>query len=322
MLPAGWVSWSSYVLSLSPIDTGLHLGRAKQTIGFHDEGLAGRYPATMSTADIPQSSVLSVDIDGHIATVWLDREEQRNAFAPEFWADFPVVMNALGELDEVRVIVIAARGSAFSVGIDLKAFGPTLMGGEESNVASRMVMYRSAKTLQNTFNSIANNPKPVIAAIHGYCLGAGIDLITACDIRFAASDAIFSVRETRIGMVADVGTIQRLPKIINPGAVADLVYSGRDIDADEALALGLVNRVLENAESVQVEAHALAKQIAANSPLAVQGSKAVLRAGEGRSVEEALDYVALWNSSFITSNDFKEAIMAFIEKREPKFTGT
>jgi enoyl-CoA hydratase len=178
------------------------------------------------------------------------------------------------------------------------------------------------KKLQNTFSSIANNTKPVIAAIHGYCLGAGIDLITACDVRFAASDAVFSVRETQIGMVADVGTIQRLPNIINPGAVADLVYSGRDIDAEEALALGLVTRVLADAEAVQAEANELARQIAANSPLAVQGSKAVLRAGEGRSVDEALDYVALWNSSFITSNDFKEAIMAFIEKRDPKFTGT
>jgi enoyl-CoA hydratase len=196
------------------------------------------------------------------------------------------------------------------------------MGGEESNVASRMEMYRSAKRLQNTFSSIANNPKPVIAAIHGYCLGAGIDLISACDVRFASSDAVFSVRETRIGMVADVGTIQRLPKIINPGAVADLVYSGRDVDAREALSMGLVTRVLDDAASTQAEAHALASQIAANSPLAVQGSKAVLRAGEGRSVDEALDYVALWNSSFITSNDFKEAIIAFIEKRDPEFTGT
>jgi enoyl-CoA hydratase len=231
-------------------------------------------------------------------------------------------MDALGALDEVRVIVIAARGSAFSVGIDLKAFGPILMGGDESNVASRMEMYRSAKRLQNTFSSIANNPKPVIAAIHGYCLGAGIDLISACDVRFASSDAVFSVRETRIGMVADVGTIQRLPKIINPGAVADLVYSGRDVDAREALSMGLVTRVLDDAASTQAEAHELASQIAANSPLAVQGSKAVLRAGEGRSVDEALDYVALWNSSFITSNDFKEAIIAFIEKRDPEFTGT
>lgn len=275
----------------------------------------------MSMTEIPESSVLSVDITDHVATVWLDRGEQRNAFAQEFWADLPEVMHALGALDEVRVIVIAAKGTAFTVGIDLKAFGPTLMGGE-SSVASRMALYRSVKNLQNTFNSIADNPKPVIAAVHGYCLGAGIDLITACDIRFAAEDAVFSVRETQIGMVADLGTIQRLPKIINPGAVADLIYSGRDIDAQEALALGLVTRIAHDAPSVQAEAHELARQIAANSPLAVQGSKAVLKAGEGRSVEEALDYVALWNSAFITSNDFKEAIMAFIEKRDPDFTGT
>ncbi len=276
----------------------------------------------MSDVEVPPSSVLDVEVDSHVATVWLDRAEYNNAFAHELWTDLPNVMDTLGAAKAVRVIVIAAKGPAFTVGIDLKAFGPELMDDEESDVASRMAMYQRVKTLQTTFTSIANNPKPVIAAVHGYCLGAGIDLITACDIRFAAADSVFSVRETRIGMVADVGTVQRLPKIINPGAVADLVYSGRDFDADEALELGLVSRVLPDAMTVQEAAHELARLIAANSPLAVQGSKAVLRAGEGRSVEEALDYVALWNSSFIASNDFRESIIAFIEKRDPRFTGT
>lgn len=275
----------------------------------------------MSTNTIPESTVVSVEIDGHVATVWLDRPDQRNAFAQDFWADLPQVMAALGARNDVRAIVIAARGPAFTVGIDLKAFGADLMG-DDSGVASRMALYHRVKQLQKTFTSIADNPKPVIAAVHGYCLGAGIDLITACDVRFAAADAVFSVRETRIGMVADVGTIQRLPSIINPGAVADLVFSGRDFDADEALNLGLVTRIAADAESVQREAFELAAQIAANSPLAVQGSKAVLSAGEGRSVAEALDYVALWNSSFLASNDLKEAIIAFIEKRDPDFTGT
>ncbi len=275
----------------------------------------------MDAPNGPESAVLSIEISDHVAIVWLDRADQRNAFAHEFWDDLPEVMDYLGSTDEVRVVVIAARGPAFSVGIDLKAFGPTFMA-DAASVAARMSLYESVKRLQHTFSSIADNPKPVIAAIHGYCLGAGVDLITACDVRFAAADAVFSVRETQIGMVADLGTIQRLPKIINPGAVADLVYSGRDFDAAEALALGLVTRVTDDAASVQEAALALARQIASNSPLAVQGSKAVLRAGQGRSVEEALDYVALWNSSFITSNDFKESVAAFIEKRDPDYTGT
>lgn len=275
----------------------------------------------MSTIPIPESTVVSVETKGHVATVWLDRPDRRNAFAQDFWTDLPQVMDALGARDDVRAIVIAARGPAFTIGIDLKAFGPEMIG-DDGGVSSRVALYQRVKELQTAFTSIASNPKPVIAAVHGYCLGAGIDLITACDVRFAAADAVFSVRETRIGMVADLGTIQRLPSIINPGAVADLVFSGRDFDADEALKLGLVTRIAADAESVQREAFELAAQIAANSPLAVQGSKAVLSAGEGRSVDEALDYVALWNSSFLASNDLKEAIIAFIEKRDPDFTGT
>jgi enoyl-CoA hydratase len=175
--------------------------------------------------------------------------------------------------------------------------------------------------MQDTFSSIASCPQPVIAAIHGYCIGAGVDLITACDIRFAARDAVFSVRETRIAMVADVGTLQRLPGIVDPGWLADIVYTGRDVEASEAYERGLVTRLAGDAEGVYAEAMATARAIAANSPLAVQGSKAVLRAGDDLSVEAHLDHVALWNAAFIQSNDFVEAAMAFLDKRDPKFTG-
>lgn len=284
----------------------------------------------MTRDTLPPSDVLSVDFDGHIATVWLDREEKLNAFAPDFWEEFPLIIDALGADPETRVIVIAARGRAFTAGIDLMAFGPAFMSGgadpsavdpSASEVSKRISLYQSIKTLQRTFTSIADCPKPVIAAIQGPCIGAGIDLITACDIRYASSDAIFSVRETKIAMVADVGTVQRLPKIIDPGSVAEMVYTGRDYDASEALAMGLVSKVENDAASVQAAAHATAAEIAANSPLAVQGAKAVIRAGEGRTVAENLDYIALWNSSFIGSNDFAEATMAFLEKRDPEFRG-
>jgi enoyl-CoA hydratase len=161
----------------------------------------------------------------------------------------------------------------------------------------------------------------VIAAVHGHCIGAGIDLITACDIRYSSADAIFSVRETKIAMVADVGTIQRLPQIIDPGRVAEVVYTGKDFAADEARDMGLVSRVFADADATYDAALDIAGDIAANSPLAVQGAKAVLSAGEGRSVEENLDYIALWNTAFLHSNDFVEATMAFLEKRPPDFTG-
>jgi enoyl-CoA hydratase len=184
-----------------------------------------------------------------------------------------------------------------------------------------LALRQSIKTLQHTFSSIADCPKPVIAAIHGYCIGAGLNLITACDIRYASEDAVFSSRETKIAIVADVGTMQRLPRIIDPGSVAELVYTGRDITADEALAMGLVTHVLPDAAAVQAHAQDIAEAIAANSPLAVQGSKAVLKATEDLSVKDGLDYVALWNSSFVTTNDLMEAISAFVEKRPPDFKG-
>jgi enoyl-CoA hydratase len=284
----------------------------------------------MTRADIPSSAVLSVEFDGHIATVWLDRPEKRNAFAKDFWVDLPEVMDALGEDNETRVVVIAARGESFTVGIDLKAFGPIFMNGgvdpdlspmPTSEVGRRRAMYDGLKKLQRTFSSIAQCPKPVIAAVHGHCIGAGIDLITACDIRYSSADATFSVRETKIAMVADVGTVQRLPQIIDPGRVAEIVYTGRDFNAEEAKDMGLVSRVFADADATYEAAVDVAVEIAANSPLAVQGAKAVLSAGQGRSVEENLDYVALWNTAFLHSNDFVEATMAFLEKRPPEFTG-
>lgn len=284
----------------------------------------------MNRDALPHSDVVSASFDDHVATVWLDREEARNAMAPAFWSDFPEVMDALGADRETRAIVIAAKGPAFTVGIDLKAFGPFFMGGgvdpsadhqPASEVGKRQALYESIKAMQRTFTSIAQNPKPVIAAVHGYCIGAGVDLVTACDIRYASADSTFSVRETKIGMVADVGTLQRLPSIIDPGRVAEIVYTGKDFGADEALEMGLISRVAEDADGVLEAARDTARQIAANSPLAVQGSKAVLRNTEGKTVAESLEYMALWNSSFIMSNDFIEAMMAFMQKRPPEFTG-
>jgi len=283
----------------------------------------------MDTNPIPESDVVSVEVRDHVALVWLDRPEQRNAMAPPFWTEFPDIIEALSTNEDVRAIVVAARGPAFTVGLDLKEFGPAIAtGGLEpgaeapaSPVAQRRATFALVKRMQRAASSLAECPKPVIAAIHGYCIGAGVDLITGCDIRYAAADATFSVRETKLAMVADVGTLQRLPTIVDPGRVAEIVYTGRDFSAAEALEMGLVSRVLPDAEAVHKEALALAEQIAANSPLAVQGTKAVLRAGRGRSTEESLEYVALWNAAFLHSDDLSEAIAAFVERRPPDFKG-
>ena len=284
----------------------------------------------MTDSTMPESDVITVEQDGHVAVVWLDRPDKLNAMAPDFWSHFPKAMDTLGADPEVRAIVIAARGRAFTVGLDLMAFGPAVMSGDiaaingdrsESDAAKRVNTYNQIKLMQRTFTSIADNPKPVIAAIHGHCIGAGVDLTSACDIRLASSDAVFSVRETRIAMVADVGTLQRLPLIIDPGKLAELVYTGRDWGAGEALEMGYVSAVHDDADAVQSAAREMAKAIAANSPLAVQGSKAVLNAARKRRIEEGLDTVALWNAAFLYSDDLAEAIRAFIERRPPEYRG-
>jgi enoyl-CoA hydratase len=270
------------------------------------------------------SAVLTLERNEHVATVWLDRPEARNAMGTGLWHELPEVMNALGDDPAVRVVVIAARGEHFTVGLDLKEFGAALMEGfgDDSGVAGRASTRAQVKRMQHTMTAVARCPKPVIVAVHGYCLGAGVDLITACDIRLAAGDAVFSVRETRMGMVADVGTLQRLPRIVDPGRVAELAFTGRDVGADEAREMGLVSHVYRDRHQLITAAQELAGQIAANSPLAVQGSKAVLAATENMSVTEALDYVSIWNAAFLHSNDLREAVMAFLEKRPPEFDGT
>jgi len=265
------------------------------------------------------SEVLTLESDAGVATLWLDSPERRNAMGPDFWSDLPKAMQVVRDDDDVRAVVIAAKGTAFTVGLDLKTMLQHDRQGSE--VQRRQQLYREIRTLQGSITAVADCPKPVIAAIHGYCIGGGIDLITACDVRLASADTTFSVRETRIAIVADVGTLQRLPKIISKGHVAELVYTGKDVTAERAAQIGLVNDVYPDAETTYSAAQTMAREIAANSPLAVQGSKAVLRAGDGRTVEEALDYVALWNSSFLNSNDLTEAFTAFQEKRAPTFKG-
>ena len=271
------------------------------------------------------SDVLSVEIADHVATVWLDRPEKLNAMNRAFWDDLPVAMADLGADGRVRAVVIAGRGRAFSVGIDVAMFSDLELDGStastRSPAATNRDLYRTIARMQDSITAAAECPKPVIAAVHGYCLGGAVDLITACDIRLASDDAVFSVRETKLGMVADVGTVQRLPKVIAPGHAAELLYTGKDITAARAREIGLVNDVADSAEGVIDAAHALAAEIAANAPMVVEGLKAVLHAGEGRSTAEALDYMALWNAAFIRSADFTEGIGAQLEGRAPTFRG-
>ncbi|HUC06330.1 MAG TPA: crotonase/enoyl-CoA hydratase family protein [Acidimicrobiales bacterium] len=283
-------------------------------------------------ADHPvfDSPVLTLHKEAEVATVWLDRPEARNAMGQDLWRDLPRVMRVVGDDPSVRAVVIAARGPHFSVGLDLKEMGGVLSGGAGTDASGGRPPSMAARAragrgevlrLQDAITAVEKCPKPVIAAVHGYCIGGGVDLIAACDIRLASADAVFSVREAKVAIVADLGSLQRLPRIIGAGHVAELAFTGKDIDAHRAREIGLVNDVAADADGVLKAALELAREIAANSPIAVQGTKAVLAANDGRTVAEGLEYVATWNAGMLASDDLVEAMMAFLEKRPPKFTG-
>ena len=275
-----------------------------------------------------ESPVLTIERNDAVATVWLDRPEARNAMGEDLWRDLPKAMKLVSDDPSVRVVVVAAKGPHFSVGLDLKAMGGLLSGtattgGERTSSAVRARAARDdVLRLQASITAVAECSKPVIAAVHGYCIGGGVDLIAACDIRLASADAIFSVREAKVAIVADLGSLQRLPSIIGAGHVAELAFTGKDISAERAKVIGLVNDVAVDAEGVLKAAYQLADEIAANSPLAVQGTKAILAANEGRTVAEGLDYVATWNAGMLGSDDLIEAMTAFMERRPPTFSGT
>lgn len=272
------------------------------------------------------SDVLTLEIDNHIATLWLDRPGKRNAMSPEFIADLPRAMAAIGDDDNVRVAIIAGRGKSFCVGIDLASLGGgggRADGDQVSGATASLRQMQVTRDFQAAISAVAECPVPVIAAIHSHCIGAGMDLVTACDIRLAAEDALFGVRETKIGIVADVGTLQRLPGIVTNGQVAELAYTGKDIGAQRAEKIGLVNDVYADADAVYAAALELAAEIAANAPLAVRGTKFILQQGEDLTTEQSLLLNGLWTmATTLNSNDLKEAMQAYLQQRPAKYTGT
>lgn len=261
---------------------------------------------------------VEIEVDGAVGRLWLNRPEKHNALSADMWADIPDAVTELTDDQRVRCLVVAGRGPSFTVGIDLGMLGSFSADGASAAERNRRTREHILR-LQGTMTAFAHARVPVIAAVHGWCLGAGIDLITACDIRFSDRTATFGIRETPMGLVADVGTVQRLPKIVGPGHTAELLFTGRDFDAGEAERIGLINRVVDD---VHTHAGAAATEIAANSPLVVEGAKEVLRLQEGMTTDAALDHMALWNAAFLVSNDLSEAMTAYFEKRPPDFTGT
>lgn len=264
---------------------------------------------------------LEIERTGKVGTLWLSRPEKLNALSSDMWNDIPRAVKQLDDDDDIRVIIVAGRGSSFSVGIDLELLASTRPEGPSPAVGN-MGTYELVKRLQCVVSSFAEATKPVVAAIHGYCLGAGVNLISACDIRLAADDAIFSIRETKMGLVADLGALQRLPGIIGMPATTEMALTGGDYTASWASESGLVSRVFQDQSSLLEGAISLADKIAANSPLVTTGVKRALQANDGRTIEQALERAAHWSSAFLVSNDMMEALTAFAEKRDPDFTGT
>jgi len=269
------------------------------------------------------SPAFSVGVDSGIATVTLLGPGKGNAQGPDFWRECPALFHALDVDAAVRAVVVRGSGKNFSFGLDLVGMaaeiGPLLV--PNAGPAERMQLLDLIRRMQGALASIFTCRKPVIAAMHGWCIGGGLDLAAACDIRVCSKDARFSLREVKVGIVADVGSLQRLPHIIGEGATRALALTGRDIDAARAHALGLVSDVFSAADDVFAGAAALAADIAAHSPLVVTGIKQVMNARIQGDIEAGLKSVASWNAAFLPSEDLTEAMAAFVEKRAPVFHG-
>ena len=266
---------------------------------------------------------VSVEKKGHVTEVTLKGPGKGNAMGPDFWREVPEVFTALDKDDEVRAVVVRGSGENFSYGLDLRAMipelAPLVMG--QQMAAERTKLLDLIVELQRAFDAVARCRKPVIAAVSGWCIGGGLDLIAACDVRLASADARFSLREAKVAMVADLGSLQRLPAIIGEGATRELAFTGKDIDAARALRIGLVSDVYDSHDALFAAAHAMADEIANNPPLVVQGIKRVMNETSETRVAAGLRHVALWNSAFLQSNDLAEALGAFAERRPAKFTG-
>lgn len=261
---------------------------------------------------------LAIERDGHVATVVLRGPGKGNAMGPALWRELAPTMNALDAERNVRAIVIRGSGDHFSYGLDLPAMlgEPTIQPGSVQSGRDRETFLTILAGMQDAFGAVARCRKPVIAAIDGWCIGSGIELIAACDLRYATPAAQFSLREVQLAIVADLGGLQRLPGIVGEGNARELALTGRTIDAKRAHEIGLLNAI---AGDVHAHAAGVAAEIAAHSPLTTSGIKRVMNASQGRTIDEGLAYTAVWNAAFLNGEDFAEAMAAFRERRKPDY---
>ncbi|QLF91903.1 crotonase/enoyl-CoA hydratase family protein [Pseudomonas sp. ABC1] len=261
----------------------------------------------------------TVELSEQVAQVTINRPEKLNAMNADFWREIVEIFRWADDTDAVRVVILSGAGEHFSSGIDLQllAEAASQMGPDIGRNAERL--RRRILELQASFNAVDACRKPVIAAIQGYCLGGAIDLIAACDMRYGSEDARFAIKEIDMGMAADVGTLQRLPRIIGDGMMRELAYTGRTLDGHEAQAIGLINRCYASPEELRAGVLELARTIAAKSPLAIRGTKQMIRYMRDHRVDDGLDYVATWNAAMLQSADLRIAMAAHMAKRKPDF---
>lgn len=267
-----------------------------------------------------QFDTLTVGVADHIATVRLNRPEKANAMNLAMWHDIRSAFRWIDATPEVRVAILEGEGKSFTSGIDLQMMmGLGAQIEDRCEGRMREALRQVILDLQDTLSSLERCRKPVLAAVHGACIGGGIDLITCADMRYCSSDAYFSIKEIDIGMVADVGTLQRLPRLVGEGMARELAYTARRIDANEAREIRLVNRVFGTREELQLGVRDIAASIAAKSPLSIRGTKEMITYARDHSVADGLNYVATWNAAMLMSEDLQQAMMAQMSKQAADF---
>ena len=267
----------------------------------------------------------------HVAHVQLNRPDKLNSMVPEFWAELPEIIKAISAKGQARAIVLSSTGKHFSAGMDLAVFtggggdlgGSGSSSGGETRAAEagrvRARLRETALTLQDSFTALEKARMPVIAAIQGGCIGGAVDMVTACDLRYVSADAFFVIQEINIGMTADVGTLQRLPKLIPDAVCRELAYLGGRMPAQRAYEVGLVNGVFDTHDELIAGVLDVAAQIAAKSPLAIWGSKEMITYARDHSVADSLNYIATWQTGMFQPADMMESFLAKAEGRDPVF---
>jgi enoyl-CoA hydratase len=265
---------------------------------------------------------LKLRIEGGIAHVELNRPDKSNAMNRAMWDELRSVFRQIDAEPEARVAVLSAAGKNFTAGMDLSAFGGLLSEEKGACPARKREAVRlSILDYQDVITTLEKCRKPVLAAIHGACYGGGVDLTSAADMRYATTDASFCIKETDLAIVADVGTLQRLPKLIGDGMARELAYTARPWSGEEALAMGYVNRCYPTREAMLSGVIDIARQIASKSPLTIRGTKQMILYARDHTVADSLDYMAAWNAGMLISEDTGEAFAASREKRAGRFKG-